>query len=168
MKLYNRRRYALAIILGLIVFLLGSLYREVKAKDVEIARLAAINKTVVDKLTDIFTHVLSAETAAEEAGQTPKVRIGDIIEQIKGVDQSLITEAIHQAELNVAKEQTSATTTTAPTRVSSTTTTVRATSTTQAPTTTTRAPPTTTSTSTTTTTRPCAAVLLGIHIICTS
>lgn len=172
----SRAKVSFSVLIGVIVFLLGSMYHSIKIRQAQIDRLTVVNQTVVDKLTDILTHTLSAETAALEAGNTPAVRVEDIISQLKGVDQALIDEAVKNAYKNVAQGKTGATGATGktgatgPTGPSGTTaTTAQATTSTAQPTTTTtRAPPTTTTTrpATTTTTRPCSIRVLGLGILC--
>lgn len=99
-----RARLSFAILIGLIVFLLGSLYHEVKAKDQQIAKLTASNQTIVNKLADIFTHTLQAEHAALVAGESSSVNVNAIIDQIKGVDQSIIDAALQKAYKQVATQ----------------------------------------------------------------
>lgn len=169
----RRARLAFAIIIGLLTFLLGSLYHEVKQKDREIAGLTAINKTVVDKLADILTHVVSTEKAAIEAGQTPAVRVEDILAEVKGIDQSLIDKALSQAYKTVTRGAPGPPGPQGPagppgkpaanSTSSSTTAPGGTTSTTRAPASSTTT--TTTRRSTTTTTRPCALGLLGACLL---
>lgn len=172
----SRARLAFAVLMGLIVFLLGSLYQGVKQRDRRIAQLVAVNETVVDKLADVLAHTIAAEKAALEAGQTPAVRVEDILDQVKGVDQALIDQALQKAYNQVARGPTGPTGRAGPTgpqgppgtstpAASTTTTTAAATSTTARP------PPsssTTSSSSTTTTTTtapPCTVRLLGVCLV---
>lgn len=164
-----RARIAFAILIGLIVFLLGSLYHEVKVKDRSIAALTQSNQTVVVKLSEIFTHVIGAETAALDAGQTPTLRIEDILAQIKGVDQGIIDEALKKAYTQVARGATGPQGPAGPAGPAASTSTTTGlagtTTTTQRPTTTTSSTTTTTRPTTTTTTRPCALGLLGACLV---
>jgi len=168
----HRRRIAFATLIGLIVFLLGSLQHQAKRRDEAVAALQKANEAVVNKLAEVLERTIRAEQAALEVQQTPLVRVEDVIAQVKGIDQSLIDEALQKAYKAVASTPgpagptgatgargpvgpagTAATSTTAPAGTTSTT----------------RAPPasTTTSTSstTTTTTRPCALGLLGACVL---
>lgn len=156
---YNRHQIAFAVLMGLIVFLLGSLFHALKERDASIAKLTAQNHTVVTKLTEIFEHTLAAETAATAAGQKPVANVQDVLNEIRGVDQAIIDAALAQAYRDIAAQQKAtqgsttsstrpaSTATTATTRAAITTTTARPTTTTTArATTTTKAPPTTTTT----------------------
>lgn len=170
---YNRHQVSFAVIIFLVVFLLGSLFHELKSRDVTIARLTESNQTVIFKLSDIFVHTLAAEAAAQQAGQVPTVRVEDVIAQIKGVDQRIIDEALQKAYRDIAAQakvtasststtRPASTATTATTRATSTTTTARATTTTTTvrPSTTTTVPP-----PTTTTTRPKPCTLLRVPLL---
>lgn len=168
----SRARIAFAVLMGIVVFLLGSLYREVKERDARIAQLVAVNQTVVDKLADVLAHTIAAEQAALEAGKTPTVRVEDVLAQVKGVDQALIDQALEKAYNQVARGKTGATGpagpagpqgppgTTATTAASTTSSTARAPTTT-----TTRPTTTTTSSSSTTTTTRCSVSLLGACLL---
>lgn len=172
MRPFTRRQWSYAVLIGLIVFLLGSLYHELHVKDRAIASLTQSNQTVVDKLAEILGHVITTETAAIEAGQTPTVRIEDVLAQIKGVDQTIIDQALQKAYKQVGRGATgpqgppgpagpaaSSTTTTRPAGSTTSTPPAPATTTTSATTTTTRPA------ATTTTTRPCTLRLLGACLL---
>lgn len=172
MTVSNRRRIAFAVLMALIVFLLGSLYHEVRVKDRDIAHLATVQRTITDKLAEILAHTLQAEQAALEAGQTPTVSLEDVLAQVKGVDQSIIDDALAKAYRAVASTPGAAGATGArgPAGPAGPPGAAAAPSTPAAPagtTTTTRPAPSTTSSSTSTTarptptTRPCTLGLLG-------
>lgn len=164
----RRARIAVAVIVGLVVFLLASLAHEVRAKDRQLDRLAAAQQTVVDKLADVFAHTLAAEKAALEAGQTPAVRLEDVLAQVRGVDQSVVTEALQKAYKAVSGPPGPAGPQGPPgPAAAATTTTTAATTTTSttrpAPATTTTRP--TPSSTTTTTGRRCTAYLAGVCLL---
>lgn len=169
----HRRRIAFAVLIGLIVFLLGSLQHQAKRRDEAVAALQRTNEAVVNKLAEVLERTIRAEQAALEVQQTPLVRVEDIIAQVKGIDQALIDEALQKAYKAVASTPGPAGPTGAtgargpvgPPGTAATTTTAPASTTT-----TTRAPPRPTTTSsttrpTTTTTRPCALGLLGACVL---
>lgn len=167
---FTRARIGFAVLIGLIVFLLGSLYHQSKERASAVQSLQRTNQTVVDKLAEVLERTIRAEQAALNAQQTPSVRIEDVLTQVKGIDQALIDQALQKAYRAVSTNPgppgppgpagppgTTVTTRPAPT-----------TTTTAAPggtTTSTQPQPTSTTTSTTTTTRPCAVGLLGVCLI---
>lgn len=98
MRRPTRTRVAVAILVGLVVFLLGSLVHEVQDRDRKIDRLSASNETVVSTLADVLTRVIAAEEAAKAAGKAPAVTVDDVLAKIRGLDQGIVDEALRRAQ----------------------------------------------------------------------
>lgn len=165
-------RLSRVVVIAVVVFLLAQIAGLIWRLNRETERLHAIQHQVVDKLAQVLTVAQAADDAARTAGQVSN-EVQNVLATVKGLDPSLIDEAVRKALADAAASLRGAQGATGRTGPAgppgpagpspppaTTTTTVRpggtTTSTHPTATTTTVAPPTTT------TTRPCLLRLLGV------
>lgn len=96
MNRHQRARLAVAVIVGLAVFLLGSLYNEVRQRDQHIATLQKAQQSIVDTLAAILAKAGQADQAAVAAGQQAS-NVAAVLERVRTVDPDVVAAAIKKA-----------------------------------------------------------------------